>query len=140
VLEFERLSEAVRKRVLAAVGKAKTNDEAVTVAKREIARHGAGVQKHHAISRAVHKELENHPFLKGKYEVRDKRFEAIAGSTEAHRGYQSWHRDLDSEVVAWIRNNRQASPSEFESWLKQRYAKPDLKDRFPDGLNNYAIL
>jgi hypothetical protein len=136
VLELERLSEAARKRVLAAVRKAKSNDEAASIAKREIVRQGAAVQKHHAISRAVHKELEKHPFLRGKYEVRDKRFEAIAGSNEAHRGYQNWHRELDTEVVAWIRTNRRATPLEFESWLKQRYSKPDLKGRFPDGFLN----
>lgn len=135
-LRLERLSESGRKRILASLVTAKTDDEAAAIAKREIARHADKAQVHHAISKSVHNELERHKNLKGRYQVRDKRFEVTAATAEAHRGYQAWHRDLDSEVVAWIRNNREVSQLEFESWLRKRYAKPDLIERFPDGFMN----
>jgi hypothetical protein len=52
----------------------------------------------------------------------------------AHRGYQTWHRELDAEAGQWIRNNPQATPQTFEGWLNGRYNQTDLQQRFPNGL------
>jgi poly(3-hydroxyalkanoate) synthetase len=50
-----------------------------------------------------------------------------------HRGYQTWHRELDQEVVDWLKNNQAATPQQFESWLRWRYSQADLLQRFPNG-------
>jgi hypothetical protein len=52
-------------------------------------------QEHHAISSKIHEALEKHPLLKGIYKPRDNRFVTQAIDKEAHKGYQTWHRDLD---------------------------------------------
>jgi len=51
----------------------------------------------------------------------------------AHRGYQMWHRALDAEVVDWLARCPNATTSQFEQFLGQRYAQPDLVERFPNG-------
>ena len=89
---------------------------------------------HHAVSKPVHKALQRHPNLKGLYKYRDPRFAARAKDPSSHRGYERWHRDLCAEKVEWIQTNRVATPTDFEAFLKARYAKPDLQERFPEGL------
>ena len=91
-------------------------------------------QIHHPISTKIARELERHPTLKGKYTGRDPRFTTRAIDKEAHKGYQKWHRDLDKEVIEWLRDpkNRAATPQQFEAWLRWRYRQRDLKARFPN--------
>jgi hypothetical protein len=91
-------------------------------------------QFHHAISKPIHNALEEHFVLKGLYQHRDPRFITRAIDQEAHRGYQGWHRDLDGEMAAHIRNSRFMTPAEFEHYLWARYAQPDLIARFPNAL------
>jgi RHS repeat-associated protein len=91
-------------------------------------------QLHHAISRPIAKELERHPTLAGQYTARDPRLTARAADPAAHRGYQQWHRELDREVVEWLRRSPEATPQQFESYLRGRYSQPDLLERFPGGL------
>ena len=91
-------------------------------------------QKHHAISKKVYRELQESPTLAGKYKIRDPRFTMRAKNLSSHRGYQRWHRDLDDEMTKWLQKKRKATPEEFEKFLKSRYAKPDLMNRFPNGL------
>jgi RHS repeat-associated protein len=90
-------------------------------------------QEHHAISRTVHRALERHPNLAGQYTARDPRFVTRAVDDAAHRGYQRWHRQLDSEVADWIGDNPRATPSQFESYLRNLYSRSDLASRFPNG-------
>jgi hypothetical protein len=35
--------------------------------------------------------------------------------------------------VKWIGRNDDATEESFESWLRERYSKDDLKERFPEG-------
>ena len=91
-------------------------------------------QQHHAISKKVHRELQQHKNLSGVYKARDPRFVTRAKDSISHRGYQKWHRDLDNEVVNWIKDNKEATPAQFESFLSRRYNRLDLLDRFPNGL------
>ena len=91
-------------------------------------------QIHHGISRRVHAALEQHPNLKGLYQARDPRFVTQAKDAASHTGYQHWHRNLDAEVSDWIRNNPNATPQQFENYLRTRYSQPDLQNRFPNGL------
>ncbi len=90
---------------------------------------------HHPISRPIYNELEQHPNLAGRYAPRDPRFTTQALDEAAHRGYQTWHRELDAEVGQWLRNpaNANATPADFEAWLRWRYSRPDLRSRFPNG-------
>ncbi len=92
-------------------------------------------QIHHPIATKVGRELNQHPTLRGHYQPRDRRLTTQAIDGAAHRGYQRWHRDLDDEVVNWLRRpeNRNATPQQFEDWLRWRYNQPDLRERFPNG-------
>jgi len=90
-------------------------------------------QRHHPISKRIAEALEDHPMLRGHYTERDPRFVTRAANKESHNGYQQWHRDLDNEVIRWIDRYRQATPEQFEAFLRHRYSQPDLRARFPDG-------
>jgi hypothetical protein len=90
-------------------------------------------QLHHAISRPIHRALQEHRVLRGVYEARDPRFVLRAADEAAHRGYQQWHRALDQEVVEWLGRNPNATPAQFESYLRSVYQRPDLVQRFPLG-------
>ena len=91
-------------------------------------------QLHHAISKKIYRELQKHRNLAGHYKARDPRFVTRAVDGAAHRGYQRWHRDLDREVMAWIRRNKKATPAQFEAYLRSVYNRPELRARFPAGL------
>jgi hypothetical protein len=67
-------------------------------------------QKHHAVSKKVHKAIEVHKTLKNLYKYKDPRFVTRAKDLESHSGYQDWHRKLDEEVAEWINNNAEATP------------------------------
>ena len=116
------------------MGSAKTDKEAATLLTREMKLVTKGRQIHHAISSIVHKALEEHKNLRGKYRLRDGRFEALAKDAVSHQGWEKWHRDLDKEVADWVYRNGDATEATFEAWLRSRYAKEDLVERFPTGL------
>lgn len=90
-------------------------------------------QLHHIISRPIAKALAKHERLKGKYKARDKRFVSRAVDEKAHCGYQQWHRDVDAEVVEWLKRNRYATTKQFEAHLREIYNRPDMLARFPHG-------
>jgi len=92
-------------------------------------------QIHHPISTRIGRALEEHPTLRGQYQPRDPSFTTQAIDEAAHRGYQTWHIELDAEVARWLQNpdNAAATPAQFEAWLRWRYSQPDLRARFPNG-------
>ncbi len=91
-------------------------------------------QVHHAISKTVHEALEGHPNLKGLYAYRDPRFATRAINPAAHKGWETWHRQLDNEIANHIKKDSTMTPEQFEDYLRSRYARPDLLARFPKGL------
>jgi RHS repeat-associated protein len=92
-------------------------------------------QLHHAISNKVFRAIQRHPLLKNLYKARDPRFVTRAKDLASHSGYQKWHRQLDEQVVNWVKNNPSATPAQFESYLKNLYnTTADLVGRFPNGL------
>ncbi len=93
-------------------------------------RHGQG---HHVISRLIAKELARHKTLRGLYKPRDPRFVAKAKDWQSHCGYQQWHRDVDREVIAWLRRETDATPKEFMAFLRELYGRPAMRARFPNG-------
>ncbi|WP_375770583.1 Wall-associated protein precursor [Archangium gephyra] len=90
-------------------------------------------QLHHVISRPIAEALEDHKTLKGQYKPRDERFVTRAVDKKAHCGYQRWHRDLDAEVIQWLKDNREATAKQFEAYLRLIYNRPDMLARFPHG-------
>lgn len=91
-------------------------------------------QWHHIISKTVWYALENHAVLRGKYTYRDPRFVARGKDPNAHCGYQDWHRAIDKEIRAWLETNRRATAEQFEAFLRELHARPEMRARFPDGL------
>jgi hypothetical protein len=90
-------------------------------------------QRHHVISRPIAKALETHRTLRGLYTPRDPRFVAQAKDEDAHCGYQRWHRDIDTEVIAWLDRMRNATPQQFERYLREIYGRAAMRERFPHG-------
>jgi hypothetical protein len=91
-------------------------------------------QVHHPISIPIAQALKDHPTL-SELAWRRKEFTTQAIDEGAHRGYDKFHRDLDAEVIRWIRDpkNKAATPEQFLEWLRERYSQEDLKARFPEG-------
>ncbi|XXF78197.1 Wall-associated protein precursor [Myxococcaceae bacterium GXIMD 01537] len=90
-------------------------------------------QRHHVISRPIADALGEHPTLRGVYKPRDSRFVAHAKDEKAHCGYQQWHRDVDSEVIDWLRRMDRATPEQFERFLREIYGRSAMRERFPHG-------
>ncbi len=131
--KFNLMTEEDQKLIKAAISNAKSDAEAADIMRREVTRLAGDRQIHHPISGLVHKELERHKNLRGKYSLRDKRFENLAKDLQSHQGYQEWHRQLDQEVASWIADHTDATEAQFESWLRWRYSQPDVKSRLPKG-------
>ncbi|WP_164015351.1 Wall-associated protein precursor [Pyxidicoccus trucidator] len=90
-------------------------------------------QQHHVISKTIADALNKHGTLKGVYQPRDPRFVSRAVDKAAHNGYQHWHRQVDEEVVNWLFTHRQATPQQFEAFLRSVYSRPEMLARFPNG-------
>jgi len=123
------------KELLTSAAAAKTEKEANAIIERGVVTVGSELtgQMHHVISKRIYDELTRHKVLRGKYKYRDGRFTSRAITKEAHKGYQTWHRDLDEEVVGWLKRNKQATTKQFEAWLRWRYRQKDVLKRFPEG-------
>ncbi|WP_205525539.1 hypothetical protein [Pyxidicoccus trucidator] len=90
-------------------------------------------QLHHVISRRIAARLDEHATLQGHYTARDPRFVTRAADRAAHNGYQKWHRDVDDEVIGWLDDFDNATPLEFETFLRRIYSRPEMRARFPHG-------
>lgn len=90
-------------------------------------------QLHHVISKRIAEALEKHPTLRGHYTARDPRIVTRAADKASHNGYQKWHRDVDDEVIRWLKEYDDATPAEFEAFLRRIYSRPEMRVRFPDG-------
>lgn len=90
-------------------------------------------QLHHIISKTVWIALDAHKVLHGQYRYRDQRFVARAKDLNSHCGWQDWHRSLDEEIIGWINEHAEATVQQFEAYLREVYARPELRLRFPNG-------
>lgn len=77
------------------------------------------------------KALNEHPTLKGIFERNDAKFIYRAADAKAHKGYQTWHRAVDSEVVGWLEINPNASPKQFKNFLNEIYSRPGITELIP---------
>jgi hypothetical protein len=90
-------------------------------------------QEHHVISHRIAAALAKHKTLSSLYQPRDPRFVARASDLKAHCGYQGWHRSIDEEVTKWLAGNKEATAKQFEAFLRELYARPEMRARFPTG-------
>jgi len=95
-------------------------------------------QWHHVLSNKIMQALEAHPTLHGLFDRNDLVVQAL--DEASHRGYQAWHRAYDREVVKWLAENTQATREEFLKFLREIYARPEMRQRFPNALNQIDRL
>jgi RHS repeat-associated protein len=88
-------------------------------------------QVHHLISNRVLAAMKSHKALSAGADAMRARLKKQAVDLAAHNGYQKWHRDLDDEIVSWIRNHENATEDEFLRYLDGVYNRPEIKSRFP---------
>jgi hypothetical protein len=135
-----QLADAIDKAMQAVKAAEEAQQQAAQAAKSEVqAASGSSEppnckgQQHHVISWPIAKALEDHKTLHGLYKPRDSRFVAKAVDERAHCGYQGWHRDVDAEVIEWLRRKEEATPKEFEAFLREIYSRAAMRARFPHG-------
>jgi len=144
--ELAKTDPAKAAEIQAALAKTALGQEALRIAEEETRESDAGEsteasdeppdckgQNHHIISRPIAEQLEQHETLRGLYKPRDRRFVAKAKDKESHCGYQEWHRDVDKEVVEWLKREAKATPEQFMKFLRQIYSRPKMRERFPNG-------
>jgi hypothetical protein len=89
-------------------------------------------QRHHVFSNKIINALKRHQTLMGIFERDDVITRAIDDAS--HRGYETWHREIDSEVVDWLTEHPNTTKEEFTDFLQQVYSRPDIQKRFPDAV------
>ncbi|WP_413512619.1 hypothetical protein [Myroides odoratus] len=91
-------------------------------------------QAHHLLGNKITRVLNSHPTLKESFDYSrtNTRYIYNALDNEAHRGYQTWHRQYDTTVVQWLQSNPSATPSQFDLYLHNLYQQPWLKSRIPN--------
>jgi hypothetical protein len=79
--------------------------------------------------------LDEHRTLRGIFARND--ILVRASDPASHRGYQTWHRAYDDEIVEWLANPRhvEATQKEFLQFLLEIYSRPDMVDRFPGAVD-----
>jgi hypothetical protein len=85
-------------------------------------------QFHHIFSKKVMDEINLHDKIQGLINRKDIIIQAQ--TKEVHQGYEGWHRELDKEIVEWLRKNKTKDVDEFMEFLRERYNQPDLIERF----------
>lgn len=91
-------------------------------------------QGHHVLSNQIMRALGNHP-LRGLFNRASSVIQALTES--AHRGYQSWHRQIDQHMVEWLQRHQNATPLEFWREMYNQYNTRDMIKRFGEGVLNY---
>ena len=89
-------------------------------------------QQHHILSNKIMSELGRHRILKDIF----KRNQSIVQALDlgSHRGYQTWHRAYDDDVVRWLRSHETATAEEFLNYLNVLYSTPEMRRQFPKAL------
>ena len=92
-------------------------------------------QGHHVISNKIIKAIQANPSLRGTVD----RAKSIvkAWSKNAHKGYQTWHRDIDDAVVKWLAKHPNATTKQFGEFLYNQYCTKDMIKRFGEDVLNY---
>lgn len=88
-------------------------------------------QLHYVLSNPIMRELSQHATLAGVFARNDPRFLVRAANRAAHNGYQTWHRNIDDQMVAWLIANPNATPRQFPKELDRFYGKRSIRAKFP---------
>ena len=92
---------------------------------------GATGQNHHPVSNPIQNAAQNNPNLRDI--VTRSNGGTVKASTAAdHRGYQTWHRDVDANTVKWLGDNRYATLADFCNYMNGVYGTADMTARFGD--------
>jgi len=98
-------------------------------------------QWHHLLPNKVIRALGEHRTLRGVFTRND--LLVRASDLASHRGYQTWHRADDAEVVEWLADPTHAAASqrEFLEFLLEIHRRPDMLERFPGAVDllNQAV-
>jgi RHS repeat-associated protein len=94
-------------------------------------------QWHHVISNKIQNALDLHPTLRGAFE-RNKFVLAQALDYDSHKGYQTWHRLYDDEIVEWIRKAGDVTDCDFVNHLVDVYKQNDMTKRFPNAVQQLS--
>jgi RHS repeat-associated protein len=100
---------------------------------RKIGKLGDVGQLHHMLSNKIVRALGQHQTLRGLLSRND--LIVRATDTLSHKGYQTWHRLYDNEVVQWLSRHPNASHDDFLQFLREIYERPEMREAFPDALN-----
>jgi len=92
----------------------------------------ANGQIHHLFSKAIMNALQRHPTLSGLFNRENPLFKYPAANRDAHKGYQEWHRNVDNEVVQWLRSREDATIQEFTGLMMKIYQRPEISGRVPN--------
>jgi RHS repeat-associated protein len=90
-------------------------------------------QWHHMLSNKIIRALDKHETLHNMFKRND--LVVPAFDKASHRGYQTWHRLYDNEVVEWLAKNPGATREEFLEYLGDIYGRPEMRKSFPSGLD-----
>ena len=71
-------------------------------------------QKHHVITRSMEKEMAKNPRLSG---INRNDYIVQAVDQQAHRGYQTWHRQYDAKVLTYLRTHPNVSARSFKKFV-----------------------
>ncbi len=90
-------------------------------------------QLHHIVSNKIIRALNQHQVLRGLLSRND--LVVRAATTLSHKGYQTWHRLYDNEVVQWLSQHPNATYDDFLGLLREIYERPEMREAFPDALD-----
>ena len=93
-------------------------------------------QNHHAISNKINRAKSSNPKL-NCISRNDPRFQVKALTSDAHRGYQQWHRQYDDIMVNWLNKHPNASAGAFINKLNSVYSSANMVRRF--GKVNFRL-
>lgn len=90
-------------------------------------------QRHHLLTNRIMEALEVHPKLGNIFDRQDPRLISRARDIASHIGYETWHREYDERVVAWLQSpqNRYATWQQFTQFLHNIYQEPGMRERIP---------
>ena len=98
----------------------------------------SGGQLHHVISNKILSAINAHPTLAGTIDRTSSTIQAY--TQQAHRGYQAWHREIDSLTVKWLNCHPEATSKELGQFLYSLYSRPDMIRRFGEDVLKYLRI
>jgi hypothetical protein len=94
----------------------------------------AAGQLHHPISKPVFGALKERSNFSQAFKDKYRVFTTRAETLLDHRGYQEWHRKIDTDLVNWLEKNPEATEKQFIEYLKELYSNPEIAKKFPGFL------